>query len=129
MDASPDYHSIVIEGKAEANGERWLQASPPPPTPAPPPPDTATHAIVAAATLLIERKFIRGAALCGHVEDVVVDAAARGRGLGARVVAALFSAAREAGCYKIILDCSEDNVPFYERCGLARKEVQMVAYL
>ena len=33
---------------------------------------------------------------------------------------------QEAGCYKVILDCSEANVPFYEKCGLERKEVQMV---
>ena len=31
-----------------------------------------------------------------------------------------------AGCYKVILDCSEDNVPFYAKCGLTKKEVQMV---
>lgn len=36
------------------------------------------------------------------------------------------AAPQEAGCYKVILDCSEDNVPFYEKCGLTRKEVQMV---
>ena len=30
------------------------------------------------------------------------------------------------GCYKVILDCAEANVPFYEKCGLTRKEVQMV---
>ena len=26
----------------------------------------------------------------------------------------------------MILDCSEDNVPFYNKCGLTKKEVQMV---
>lgn len=36
--------------------------------------------------------------------------------------------AKEIGCYKVILDCSEGNVGFYERCGLVRKEVQMVKY-
>ncbi len=30
------------------------------------------------------------------------------------------------GCYKVILDCAEANVSFYEKCGLTRKEVQMV---
>lgn len=33
---------------------------------------------------------------------------------------------QELGCYKVILDCSEDNVPFYQKCGLVKKEVQMV---
>jgi len=41
----------------------------------------------------------------------------------------LTDTAKEAGCYKIILDCSEDNAPFYEKCGLSRKEIQMVKYL
>ena len=30
------------------------------------------------------------------------------------------------GCYKVILDCAEANVVFYEKCGLTRKEIQMV---
>jgi glucosamine-phosphate N-acetyltransferase len=81
-----------------------------------------------AATLLIERKFLRGCGTAGHIEDVVVDAAARGRRLGARLVAAAADTARRAGCYKVILDCSEANVAFYEKCGLSRKEVQMVQY-
>lgn len=44
-----------------------------------------------------------------------------------RVIEALVKLAEEAGCYKIILDCSEENVPFYEKCGLYKKEVQMVS--
>lgn len=34
--------------------------------------------------------------------------------------------AKEVGCYKVILDCSEDNVNFYQKCGFTKKEVQMV---
>ena len=30
------------------------------------------------------------------------------------------------GCYKVILDCAEHNVDFYGKCGLSKKEVQMV---
>lgn len=37
--------------------------------------------------------------------------------------------AKGAGCYKVILDCGESNVAFYEKCGLTRKEVQMVSVL
>ena len=44
----------------------------------------------------------------------------------ARIIEALKSAAQEAGCYKVILDCAGSNAPFYEKCGLIRKEVQMV---
>ena len=85
--------------------------------------------LVGAATLLVEQKFIRGAALCGHVEDVVTDKSVRGRGVGKVLIEALMDVAEELGCYKVILDCSEKNVPFYEKFGLQRKEVQMVKYL
>jgi glucosamine-phosphate N-acetyltransferase len=45
------------------------------------------------------------------------------------LVEALVEASKAAGCYKVILDCAEHNVAFYEKCGLARKEVQMARYL
>ena len=35
-------------------------------------------------------------------------------------------AARAAGCYKVILDCNDDNVDFYVKSGFERKEVHMV---
>ncbi|KAI7845197.1 hypothetical protein COHA_001241 [Chlorella ohadii] len=91
--------------------------------------DLDKRQIIATATLVVELKFIRGCAKCGHIEDVVVDSTYRGLRLGLRVIEALMAAAQELGCYKVILDCSEDNVPFYEKCGLTRKEVQMVKYL
>lgn len=91
--------------------------------------DLDKQQIIATATLVVELKFIRGCAKCGHIEDVVVDSTYRGLRLGLRVIEALMAAAQDLGCYKVILDCSEDNVPFYEKCGLVRKEVQMVKYL
>ena len=41
---------------------------------------------------------------------------------------ALTKAAEVCGCYKVILDCSEENAGFYERCGYSRKEIQMAKY-
>ena len=51
-------------------------------------------------TLLVERKLIRNAGCAGHVEDVVVDASARGRGVGKALLDALVAKARALGCYK-----------------------------
>lgn len=84
--------------------------------------------VLGTASLLLERKLIRAGALCAHIEDVVVDSSARGLGLGRRLVEHLTSIARARGAYKVILDCSRDNVEFYGRCGFSEKEVQMVLY-
>ena len=62
--------------------------------------------------------------LATHAPDSVSDSGV----LLGRVIDALGAHAKEAGCYKVILDCGEANVVFYEKCGLARKEVQMVGY-
>ncbi|XP_052143882.1 probable glucosamine 6-phosphate N-acetyltransferase 2 [Oryza glaberrima] len=84
--------------------------------------------ILATGCLFVERKFLRGGGKVGHVEDVVVDAAARGRGLGLRVVRRLVEIAKEAGCYKVILDCTPELRAYYAKCGFVEKGVQMAIY-
>jgi glucosamine-phosphate N-acetyltransferase len=90
--------------------------------------DTVDNKIVGTGTLLIERKFIHGCGSAGHIEDVVISETRRGQSLGKLLVDSLVREARQAGCYKVVLDCSEKNTAFYERCGFARKEVQMALY-
>ncbi|KAG8059624.1 hypothetical protein GUJ93_ZPchr0002g25159 [Zizania palustris] len=84
--------------------------------------------ILATGCLFVERKFLRGGGKVGHVEDVVVDAAARGRGLGLRVVRRLVEIAKEVGCYKVILDCTPELRAYYAKCGFVEKGVQMAIY-
>jgi len=91
--------------------------------------DEGKSRIMGTGTLLVEHKFIHACGSVGHIEDIVVLPEARGQGLGHRVVAALIKEAGERGCYKVILDCAEKNVGFYEKVGMERKEVQMVKYL
>lgn len=91
--------------------------------------DKSRGKIVASASLIVEQKFIRQGAMAGHIEDVVTDKSVRGKGLGKVIIDALLELGERLGCYKILLDCSDDNVPFYERCGLQVKERQMVKYL
>lgn len=85
--------------------------------------------IVATASLFITKRFIHNLGSVGHIEDVVVDKNHRGQGLGQLIINFLVEKAKEAKCYKIILDCSESNVPFYRTCGFSVKELQMVQYL
>lgn len=80
---------------------------------------------VGALTLLVEQKFIRNGGLAGHIEDVAVRRDYQGRSIGKQLIETATSVARELGCYKNVLSCSEENVPFYERCGYRRHGVEM----
>ena len=84
--------------------------------------------LLASGTLLVENKVIHGLSKVGHIEDIVVDKSARGLGLGKIMIDYLVNIAKE-NCYKVILNCKESNIGFYEKCGFEKKEVEMVKYL
>jgi glucosamine-phosphate N-acetyltransferase len=73
--------------------------------------------IIGATTLLIETKFIHQGGLVGHIEDVVVDKKFQGQKVGKKIIAYMLEFAKKRGCYKTILDCTEDVKPFYEKLG------------
>jgi glucosamine-phosphate N-acetyltransferase len=73
--------------------------------------------IVGSTTLLIETKFIHGGGLVGHIEDVVVDKNFQGQKIGEKIMKYLLEFAKNRGCYKTILDCTDDVKPFYEKLG------------
>ena len=78
--------------------------------------------IAATSSVLIEDKFLHCGSRGGHIEDGVVDKDARGTGLGQKIVQHCIDYCRDAGCYKVILDCSNKNVPFYINCGMYLSE-------
>ncbi len=81
--------------------------------------------IVGTASLLIEEKFIHEGGCSGHIEDVAVHPDYQGKGIGAALVRHLVEQARAAGCYKVILNCSEGTAPFYEKLGFRRHDIGM----
>ena len=67
----------------------------------------------------IVEMLVRGRFL--YVDDLVTTEAARGQGLGARVLGALAAEARAAGLPALVLDTAIDNTSahrFYEREGM-----------
>lgn len=81
--------------------------------------------VVGAASLITINKLIRGGNRVGIIEDVAVSKYAGSRGIGSMLIERLKELAIEKGCYKTILNCSEENVEFYKKCGFYQKEVQM----
>jgi len=73
--------------------------------------------IVGATTLIIESKFIHNGGKVGHIEDVVVDKEYQGKGIGEKIIYYLLEMAKNKGCYKTILDCTDNVKPFYEKIG------------
>jgi glucosamine-phosphate N-acetyltransferase len=73
--------------------------------------------IVGTASVFIEPKFIHSGGVVGHIEDVSVNSESQKHGIGRALVEHLLSVCRRNGCYKVILDCAPDLVPYYERMG------------
>ena len=81
--------------------------------------------IIGAITLLVEQKFIHHGGKVGHIEDVATRQGFERRGIGRALVERALAEAVDAGCYKVILDCGEHNVAFYEKLGFKKHEVAM----
>lgn len=81
--------------------------------------------VAGTVSLLMEPKFIHNGGLVGHIEDVAVHVAYQHHGVGATLVQHVLDVCRRAGCYKVILDCEPEVVPFYEKLGFHRWELAM----
>jgi glucosamine-phosphate N-acetyltransferase len=76
--------------------------------------------IVGTASILIEPKFIHGYSKVAHLEDVAVAKDYQLTGIGRMLIEKAIEIAKGAGCYKIILDCSDDKTGFYEKLGFIK---------
>ena len=73
--------------------------------------------IIGTTTLLVEPKFIHQGGKVGHIEDVVVRKEFQGRKIGQKIIKFVLQIAKNQGCYKTILNCSDDVKSFYEEIG------------
>ncbi len=81
--------------------------------------------IVGVATLLIEKKFIHKGGYVGHIENVSVKKEFERQRIGKLLINFAVKESINRGCYKVILNCSERNVVFYEKCGFQRHGIEM----
>ena len=88
-----------------------------------------SNKIVGAGTIIVEKKILRGLGKIGHIEDIVVDSNVRGKNLGRIIVECLTRIAfQEENVYKVILDCSDKNVGFYEKLNYKLVQNDMGIY-
>lgn len=101
-----------------------------------PPDATAYEAGLMAGTVVAERggaaigyAFVQVLESTGYVRHLVVDAAARGRGVGRGIMDALRQRFRDAGCTRWCLNVKPDNTAaraLYEACGMERVHASRV---
>jgi glucosamine-phosphate N-acetyltransferase len=85
--------------------------------------------VVGTTTLLVEPKFIFNGGRVGHIEDVSIRKGYENMGLGRILVSHATQVAKEMGCLKIVLDCSEETMPFYEKLGYSYQDNCMKKFL
>ena len=81
--------------------------------------------IIGTGSVFIEPKFLNGGSKVAHIEDIAVQKAYQKTGTGKMIMEELIAIAREANCYKIILNCRESVVSFYEKLGFHKNEKEM----
>jgi glucosamine-phosphate N-acetyltransferase len=64
---------------------------------------------------------IHNLASVAHIEEIAIRKEHQGKKLGLKMIQALVSVAKNVGCYKSILACSEENEPFYVKCGFEKR--------
>ena len=85
--------------------------------------------LIGLGTLLIESKLIHRFGKVGHIEDIVISNEYRGKGYGKYLVKKIVEIAKtECNVYKVILNCTNSTIPFYENCGFQKNQNQMVQY-
>lgn len=84
--------------------------------------------VYGSATVFIENKIIHQFGKVAHIEDVIIDNENRGKGFGKLLIQECIEYAKLQNCYKVILNCSSKNIPFYEKNGFIKKEYEMALY-
>ena len=85
--------------------------------------------IIGTGKLLIEQKFHNNFAKMGHIEDVIVLDEYRGSGYGSLLMKKLIEIGKEKKCYKIVLNCNQENVEYYKKLGFIEKGTEMSLYV
>jgi GNAT superfamily N-acetyltransferase len=80
--------------------------------------------IIGAGTIIIVHKIHNNP--IGQIEDVIISEKYRKNGFGKQIIEKLIDIGKnECKCYKIILNCLEKNIKFYENCGFINIGVEM----
>ena len=83
--------------------------------------------LIGYGSINFEMKLKKG--LMAYIEDVVVHKEFRNKKIGKMIVDYLIEVTQKEGCYKIKIDCSKNNILFYEKLGFKVNGFSMVKSL
>jgi glucosamine-phosphate N-acetyltransferase len=81
--------------------------------------------VVGFVKYILELKMSPDKKYMGHIEDLYVVDNMRNRGYGRSLTEYCFNFLKNNQCYKIVLDCSEELVPFYNKIGFYKQKVSL----
>jgi glucosamine-phosphate N-acetyltransferase len=87
--------------------------------------DKRYNIIIGSITLILENNLFNKMGKYCRIEDLVVHDGIRKCGLGRTLVNHILKIAREINCFRVILNCNEKNINFYENCGFQHDKVEM----
>jgi len=90
--------------------------------------DPYSNKIIGCGTIIIEPKFIHKCGSVAHIEDVCINPEYRSKGYGKKLIQLLIDISKNNNCYKVILNCNDENKSFYEKCGFNKTNNQMSIY-
>jgi len=86
------------------------------------------NVVIANITLLIEPKFIHHNQNVAHLEDFIIDPDYRKNGLGKILLRHCIDVAKSMNCYKLILNCDDKLVSYYQTYHFTNKNNEMSLY-
>lgn len=81
--------------------------------------------IIGYGSVYIDHKFYRNCSNVGHIEDIIIDKNYRNQGLSKLLINKLIDYSKKQKCYKIILNCKEEYIKFYEKFGFKIDGISM----
>ena len=81
--------------------------------------------LIGTGSIFFEPKMIHGGKSVGHIEDIVVDKKYRKEGIAKKIINILIQLDNP---YKVILDCNDKLINFYQSCGFKKCGNQMAIY-
>lgn len=87
--------------------------------------DNIKNKLIGIITIIIENKIIHNFGKVAHIEDLVIDKDERNKGIAKLLINYCIKLAEFEKCYKIILNCNENLIKFYQKNNFYNAGYQM----